>query len=163
MPSVSLPTAIAISAGVSAAGAAVSFVGTREAGIAKADQAQRQANQAKLDSTNKQIQIRQKMLSALASQNAAAGQGGIGTGGSFGANVNRQITQNQSDLMTLNADTSSQIASYESQASSAYTGSAVAAGGSLLDSIGGTASSAFSAYRAAQASMTPSSSTPTGG
>lgn len=147
MGSISIPVYIAASEAVAAIGSAAPIVsavagiggtvlgavGSREAGIAKADDLKRQANQAALDSKQKQIDIRQKMLGALASQNAAAGVGGIGTGGSFGANVQRQITQNQNDLETLAAGSSAQQQGYAfGEASASATGS-VAAGQSLLD------------------------------
>lgn len=89
--------------------------------------------QAQLEAGNKQITIRENMLKALSTQNAAAGAGGIGTGGSFGANVNRQISQNQNDLLALNANTSAQVSQYNSQATSAIDQGYAKMGTSLLD------------------------------
>jgi hypothetical protein len=91
------------------------------------------ARQAGLEAGQKQINIRQNMLKALASQNAASGAAGIGTGGSFGANVNRQISQNQNDLLALNADTSAEQSQYAAQGSNAATTGNLKAGASLLD------------------------------
>ncbi len=102
-------TAAQIASGVAAVGSAY---GQHTAGIAQKNEADMKARQAGLEAGQKQIQIRQNMLKALASQNAAAGASGIGTGGSFGANVNRQITQNQNDLLALSADTSAQQSLY---------------------------------------------------
>ena len=91
------------------------------------------ARQAGLDAGGKQIEIRQNMLRALASQNAAAGAGGIGTGGSFGANVNRQITQNQDDLLTNSTNAATQESLFAMQGNSAETTANLGAGSSLLD------------------------------
>ena len=117
-------------------GAAGSAYGQHKAGIAQKNEADMKARQAGLEAGQKQIQIRQNMMKALASQNAAAGAGGIGTGGSFNANVNRQITQNQNDLMALSADTSAQQSLYAQQGSNAVRSGNVAAGASLLDYAG---------------------------
>ena len=105
-------------------------------GVAASNDAKDKARQAGLEAAQKQIGIRQNMLRALASQNAGAGVGGIGTGGSFGANVNRQIGQNQNDLLALSADTSGQQQQYGSQAAAASQGGNVGAGLSLLDTAG---------------------------
>ena len=105
-----------------------------EQGVAMSNDAKDKARQAGLEAAQKQINIRQNMLRALGSQNAQAGQGGIGTGGSFGANVNRQIGQNQNDLLALSADTSGQQQQYGQQAAAATQGGNLGAGLSLLDS-----------------------------
>jgi hypothetical protein len=114
-----------------------------KAGVAQANDAAAKSRQAGLEAGQKQINIRQNMLKALASQNAAAGAAGIGTGGSFGANVKRQITQNQNDLMALSADTSSEQQQYGLQGSNARTAANVKAGASLLDA-GMSAANGFS-------------------
>ena len=103
------------------------------AGVAQKNDATMRARQAGLEAGQKQINIRQNMLKALASQNAAAGAAGIGTGGSFGANVNRQITQNSNDLLALNADTSAEQSQYNAQGNNAVTTGNLKAGSSLLD------------------------------
>jgi hypothetical protein len=124
-----------LATGASLLSGAVGAVEQHKAGVAQANDAQMRARQAGLEAGQKQIQIRQNMLKALASQNAAAGAGGIGTGGSFGANVNRQITQNQNDLLALSADTSAEQSQYGAQASNAITGGNIKAGVSLLDLV----------------------------
>ncbi len=123
-------TAAQIASGVSAVGSAY---GQHKAGIAQKNEAVMKSRQAGLDAASKAIAIRQNMLKALASQNAYAGQAGIGTGGGFGANVNRQITQNQSDLMGLSADTSAQQSLYAQQGNNALAAGNLEAGKSLLD------------------------------
>lgn len=104
-----------------------------KAGVAQAADAAMRSRQAGLEAGQKQINIRQNMLKALASQNAAAGAAGIGTGGSFGANVNRQISQNQNDLLALSADTSAEESQYGAQGRNAIAGGNVKAGASILD------------------------------
>ena len=109
---------------------------SHEAGVAVKNEDTLKARQAGLDAGAKQIDIRQKMMAALASQNAKAGAGGIGTGGSFGANVNRQITQNQDDLLinSTNAQTQEQL--YAMQGNAAEQQGNIKAGVSLLDAAG---------------------------
>lgn len=121
-------------------GSAGSAYEEHKAGQAQASDAAMRSRQAGLEAGQKQINIRQNMLKALASQNAAAGAAGIGTGGSFGANVNRQISQNQNDLMALSADTSSTQAQYGAQGRNAAATGNIKAGASLLDAAGSAAS-----------------------
>ena len=114
-------------------GSAGSAFEQHKAGVAQAKDSAMRSRQAGLEAGQKQINIRQNMLKALATQNAAAGAGGIGTGGSFGANVNRQITQNQNDLLALSANTSGEQAQYGAQGANALQAGNVKAGASLLD------------------------------
>jgi hypothetical protein len=116
-------------------GSAGSAFEQHKAGVAQANDAAAKSRQAGLEAGQKQINIRQNMLKALASQNAAAGASGIGTGGSFGANVNRQITQNQNDLLALSADTSSEQSQYGAQGVNAVATGNIKAGTSLLDMV----------------------------
>ena len=115
-------------------GSGISAYGQHEAGVAQSNDAKMRARQAGLQAGQQQINIRQNMLNALASQNASAGASGIGTGGSFGANVKRQITQNQNDLLALGADASAEQQQYGAQASNAMLGGNIKAGASLIDS-----------------------------
>ncbi len=125
---------VAAMAVVAVVGGAVSAYSSHEAGVAAKNEDTMKARQASLDAGSKQIEIRQKMMAALASQNAAAGAGGIGTGGSFNANVQRQITQNQSDLLTNSTNTQTQEQLYAMQGNSAEMTGNLQAGASLLDS-----------------------------
>lgn len=126
-------TATELMGAASLASGVAGAAGSREQSIAQSDDAKQRATQAQLEAGSKQIQIRENMLKALSTQNAAAGAGGIGTGGSFGANVNRQITQNQNDLLALNANTSAQVSQYDSQSASAINQGYAKMGTSLLD------------------------------
>ena len=123
--------------------AVVAFVGTvasaaemHVAGVQAKNQDILKSRQAGLDATSKSIQIRQNMMQALASQNARAGAAGIGTGGSFGAGVQRQITQNQNDLLTNSANVTSQQQLFGMAGASAEASGNIGAGASLLDFAG---------------------------
>lgn len=120
----------------SVAGTVGGAVMAHKSGEAQAADANMRAHQAGLEAGQKQISIRENMMKALSSQNAAAGAGAIGTGGSFGANVNRQISQNQNDLLGLSADTSSTVSQYGAQAQNDVTAGNVKAGMSILDLAG---------------------------
>lgn len=80
-----------------------------------------------------EIQRRQNLLRALSSQNAAAGAGGVETSGSVGAGIRRQITQNQNDLLSIDAGTSARQSMLASQASNARAAGNMGAAASLLD------------------------------
>ncbi len=133
MASISVPTVLAY---VAAAGAVAGAAETHVAGVQAKNQDVLKSRQAGLDAASKQIQIRQNMMQALASQNARAGAAGIGTGGSFGAGVQRQITQNQNDLMTNSANVASQQQLFGMAGQSAETQGNISAGASLLDFAG---------------------------
>lgn len=119
-----------------AVGAAVTAYSGIKSGQAVQAEDKMKARQAGLDATAKQIQIRQNMMQALASQNARAGANGQGTGGSLGATVQRQITENQNDLLTnaTNASTQSQL--FNEEGSNAAKTGQLQAGASLLDFAG---------------------------
>ena len=121
---------------VAAVGTAVTAYSAEKSGQAVQAEDKMKARQAGLDATAKQIQIRQNMMQALASQNARAGAQGQGTGGSFGAVVQRQIQQNQSDLLTNSTNASTQSQLFNEQGSSAAETGKLQAGASLLDFAG---------------------------
>jgi hypothetical protein len=134
--SVTMSTVAIISAVTAAAGTAVSVYESHESGVAASNQAKDKARIAADQATQVQINQRQNLMRALASQNAQAGAGGIGTGGSFGANAKRQITQNQNDLLVTGAGASAQIQGYNQQASNDILTGNVRASESLLDGAG---------------------------
>ncbi len=129
----SITAALAITA---AAGAVAGAAEQHRAGVEVKNQDVLKSRQAGLDAASKQIQIRQNMMQALASQNARAGAAGIGTGGSFGAGVQRQITQNQNDLLTNSANVASQQQLFGIAGASAEASGNIGAGASLLDFAG---------------------------
>lgn len=126
--------ALALVAAVgTAASAGVSAYGQREAGIAQARQARAQANVEKLKANQEQINMRQRMMAALASQNDAT-KGAVSTGiaSGFGANAMRQIKQNQNDLMISRANASGQISLLDQQAANASAAGSLAAAGDVV-------------------------------
>jgi len=139
MASISLPTAAIIAASVSAAAAGVSAYESREQGIATQRMDRQKATVAKEQATQQQINMRQKMLAALATQNAQAGVGGIGTGRgtSFGANALRQIKQAQNDLLVNNANEAAQTSLLDAAGANA---AAAGTAGAVGDVLQGTSS-----------------------
>lgn len=110
MGSISLPTMAVIAAVGTAASAGVAAYSSHEQGVATANADKQKARVEQLNETQKQIGMRQKMLAALASQNAGTlGAVGTGQGTGFGANAMRQITQNQNDLAVSSANESAQV------------------------------------------------------
>lgn len=126
----------AIAAGTTLVAAGATAYEQHESGVAASNQAKDKARVAADQATQVQINQRQNLMRALASQDAASGAGGIGTGGSFGANAQRQITQNQNDLLVTGAGASAQIAGYNQQASNDVLTGNINAGVSLLDGAG---------------------------
>lgn len=142
MGSVSVPTLAYIAAGAAVAGAGASAYESHEAGVAQAGQDKAKARVAALSAAQQQIATRQKMLRAMASQNANAGQGGIGTGGGFGANVTRQLQEGSQDLLTTAANGSAQVSMLDYAAGNALSAGNAAAGTDILNG----AAKAFSAF-----------------
>ena len=137
MPSISLPTLALISAGATIVGVGLSVYESHQAGLAAAAMDRKKARVEADAATGKQITMRQNMLRALASQNAAS-LGAIGTGGasSFGANVHRQLTENQNDLMISRANSSAQTSLLEDAAGNAIAEGNAQAAGTLIGGIG---------------------------
>ena len=136
MASISIPT---VMMAVAAGGATYSAYQTHEAGVAQSNMDKQKARVAAMQATQQQIDQRQNMLKALATQNAAAGAGAIGTGGatSFGANVKRQISQQQNDLLVSRANSSAQTSLLDQAAGNAIdTGNAAAVGGLVKSAYG---------------------------
>src|ERR1700693_3300929 len=107
---IGLPMLTLIAAAGTAASAGVAAYSAHEQGVAAANSDKQKARVEQLNETQKQINMRQKMMAALASQDASTlGAVGTGRGTSFGANATRQITQNQNDLMISSANESAQV------------------------------------------------------
>lgn len=135
MPSISLPTLAIISAVGTAASAGVAAYSSHEQGVAAANADKQKARVEQLNETQKQIGMRQKMLAALATQNAGTlGAVGTGAGTGFGANAMRQIKENQNDLAVSNANESAQVSLLDQAAANSE-----AAGnlGAAADVLGG--------------------------
>ena len=106
-------------------------------GVAASNADKQKARVEQLNAQQKQIDMRQRMLAALASQNAGTlGAVGTGRGSSFGANAMRQITQNQNDLLVNNANASAQVSLLDQAASNAEAAGNI---GAAADVAGGAA------------------------
>lgn len=137
MPSISLPTVLLISAGASLVGAGLAAYESHQAGVAAANADKRKARVEADNATQKQIGMRQNMLRALASQNAAS-LGAVGTGSStsFGANTRRQLSEGQNDLLVSQANSSAQVSLLDEAASNARFQGDVGAFGDIVGGIG---------------------------
>ena len=119
-------------AAVGLIGSGVSAYGQHMAGVATSNMDKQKARVEAISAGQKQIDMRQKMLSSLASQNA----------GSLGAGVNkagamRQITQNQNDLMANQANESAQVSLLDQGASNATAAGNLGAAGAGLGGLAG--------------------------
>ena len=145
MPSISLPAigafvatyGTAIAAGASVVAGGVTAYEAHVQGEAQANQAKQKARTVGDQAAQQQIQMRQNMLRALASQNAGT-LGAVGTGAAsgFGANAKRQINQNQNDLMVSSANSSAQISLLDQQASNDVAAGNATAAGDAVNTLG---------------------------
>lgn len=120
MGSISLPTLAIIAAAGTATAAGVAAYESHQQGVAAANSAKKKARVEALDAQQKQINMRQNMLRALASQNAGSlGAIGTGSGTSFGANTRRQLAEGQNDLLINKANSSAQVSLLDDAASNA--------------------------------------------
>lgn len=140
MGSISLPTMAVIAAVGAATSAGVAAYSAHEQGVATQNADKQKARVAALDATQKQIDMRQNMLKALASQNAGT-LGAEGTGGatSFGANANRQIGQAQNDLAANSANASAQVSLLDQAGANAAAAGNLEAAGDVIGGAGKTA------------------------
>ena len=127
----------AIAAGASAITAGVGAYESYQQGQAQANAAKQKARVEADNATQQQITQRQNMLRALAAQNAGTlGAVGTGAGSGFGANVNRQITQQQNDLMVSQANSSAQTSLLDQQAANAAAAGTAGAIGGGINALG---------------------------
>lgn len=119
-----------------AASAGVAAYSAHEQGVATSNADKQKARVEKEQATNQQINARQKMLAALASQNAGSlGAVGTGAGSGFGANAMRQITQNQNDLAVSSANESAQVSLLDQAASNATAAGNIGAVGDVVGGV----------------------------
>lgn len=133
MASISLPTAALIAVGV---GATATAYESHMQGVAASNQAKQKARVEAENATQQQIQMRQKMLRALASQSALAGGNGGGMGSSFGANVRRQLSEGQNDLLVSRAGASATASLLDQEARNARAAGDIGAIGDLAGGAG---------------------------
>jgi hypothetical protein len=135
MASISLPALAAIGAGATALSTDVQAYSSYTQGQATAAADKQKARVEADNETQKQINMRQNMLKALASQNAGTlGAVGTGRGSGFGANAMRQINQAQNDLLVSKANSSAQVSLLDEAAANASATGIIGAAG---DEIGG--------------------------
>jgi hypothetical protein len=137
---------VEVAAAASVVGAGVSAYSSIQQGQATAKADKQKALAESINATQQQINMRQKMLAAMASQNAGS-LGAVGTGGptSFGANTLRQINQGTNDLMVNSANASSQVSLLDNAASNATSAGTLgavsagvgAAGNANVDAVAG--------------------------
>lgn len=132
MGSITLPTMAIIAAAGTAVSAGVAAYSAHEQGVATKNADAQKARVEQLNATQQQIQMRQKMLTALASQNAGS-LGAVGTGGatSFGANAKRQISQAQNDLAVSSANSSAQVSLLDQAGANAEAAGNIGAAGDI--------------------------------
>ena len=124
-------------AATAVAGAGASAYESHEQGVAASNQAKQKARVEADKATQQQINMRQNMLRSLASENASSlGAVGTGTGTGFGANVQRQITQGQNDLLVSQANSSAQVSLLDQQAANAQAAGNFGAFNDLAGGIG---------------------------
>lgn len=138
MASISVTTAAYIAAGAAAASGAASAYESHETGVATSNADKQKARVEAQNETQKQIDMRQQMVRALASQNAGTlGAVGTGRGTGFGANAMRQITQAQNDLMVSSANSSAQVSLLDQAASNAQATGNIGAVGDIFNAAKG--------------------------
>ncbi len=127
----------AVAAGTAALSAGLTAYESSVQGTAQANQAKQKARVEADQATQQQISMRQNMLRGLATQNASSlGAVGTGTGSGFGANVNRQLTQGQNDLLVSQANSSAQVSLLDQQASNAEQAGTIGAIGGGINALG---------------------------
>ncbi|HEX4268432.1 MAG TPA: hypothetical protein VHY36_11130 [Steroidobacteraceae bacterium] len=124
-----------VAAAGTVASAGVAAYSSIQQGQATANADKQKATAETLKETQNQINMRQNLLKALASQNAGT-LGAVATGAAtgFGANVTRQLNQGTNDLMVSKANASSQVSLLDNAASDA---TAAGAEGAATDAFGG--------------------------
>lgn len=137
MPSISVPTMAVIAAVGTAASVGVAAYSSHEQGVATKNADTQKARVEALSATQKQIDMRQNMLKALASQNAGT-EGAIGTGSatSFGANAGRQINQAQNDLAANSANASAQVSLLDQAGANAEAAGNLGAASDVVGGLG---------------------------
>lgn len=111
-----------------AAGAVAAAYESHEAGVAASNADKRKARVEGDQAKQQQITMRQNMLRALATQNAAAGAGG---GSVSKANTLRQITEAQNDIMISKGNASAQVSLLDQAAGNARSAGNIGAIGDL--------------------------------
>jgi hypothetical protein len=129
-----MSTASQVMLGLTALSGGASAVASHQAGVA-ADQSARQAAKQEKDAARgREIERRRGLLTALASQGAAAGAGGIGFSGGVAAAAKRDIKDARNDLLTDTVNTRRNVRMLRLQGKSARQSGDLGAATSLIDS-----------------------------
>ncbi len=116
-----------------AASGVIGGVQAKQAGVA-ADRATRiEANQERDAARGREIDRRRALLAALASQNAAAGAGGVAFSGGLAAAARRDVADARRDSLTDTVNTDARVRALRSQGRSARMIGNLGAAKSLLD------------------------------
>jgi hypothetical protein len=126
-------TAAQVMGAVTAASGIGSAVMTQQAGVAANQSARIAAKQEKDAARGREIERRRGLLTALASQSAAAGAGGIAFTGGTAAAAKRDIKDARNDLLTDTVNTRRSIRMLRLQGKSARTAGDMGAATSLLN------------------------------
>jgi hypothetical protein len=142
--SITATTVAYIALATTAVAAGASAYESQQQGQAAAAADKRKALAEGIAGQQKQINMRQNMLKALATQNASTlGAVGTSSNSSMGANTMRQLKEGQNDLLVNSANTSSQISLLDAAASNAKSSGNIgavadlASGGSKMAGIYG--------------------------
>ena len=125
-----------ILAGATAATGAYSAVASHNAGIEASNQTKMQARTDADAAAQRELERRRSLMRSLASQNAAAGAGGVETSGSIGGMIRSDIRYNQNDLSIDAANNSARQQALASQARAEKRRGDAGAVTSLLDTAG---------------------------
>jgi hypothetical protein len=129
-----MSTAAKVMLGLSALSGGASAVASHQAGVAADQSARLAAKQEKDAARGREIERRRGLLTALASQGAAAGAGGIGFSGGVAAAAKRDIKDARNDLLTDAVNTRRNVRMLRLQGKSARQAGGFQAATSLLDS-----------------------------
>lgn len=121
---------------LTAATATYAAVETHNAGVEQSNQTKMQARQEADAAAQRENERRRNLLRSLASQNAAAGAGGVETSGSIGGIIRSDINYAQNDLTIDAANSSGQQQALASQARAERRSADAKAVTSLLDGAG---------------------------
>jgi len=137
MASISVGTLAYVAAGAAVASAGAAAYESHEQGVATQNADKQKARVEAINETQKQINMRQNMLRALASQNAGS-LGAVGTGGpsGFGANARRQINQAQNDIMVSQANSSAQVSLLDQAGANAAAAGNIGAAADVVGGVG---------------------------
>lgn len=136
-----------IMAATAVAGGAMAAKSQHDAGVVQQQTTQLQARSEADAAKGREIQRRQDLMRALASQNASAGASGVETSGSIGGIMRTDIKQNQQDLLYDAAGVSARRNALIASGNNARISGDAGAATSLLDTASRTSSTLYGMYQ----------------